>query len=390
MDGVAQLDDFHFGTPDAEPWNRRRYGGSRASDPRSSYEIDRDRIIHSDTFRALQYKTQVQGLIRARWPRVFRTRLNHVLEVAQIARGLSREVGANEALSEAIALAHDLGHPPFGHAGERALRAELQRRGLEDWNANLHSLVVVDDVEAAFIEFRGLDLTWSTREGIARHSTPFDVPETAGEFVEGPNAGLEAQIVDASDIFAWLSHDLDDALAGTYMTLDEVAAADSVLFDLVESAMRRWGDRPADVWPEGEKEALVRQRLRAMLLYRLINDAASATKVALETHGILTAADVRSAEERVVKPSPAYASLVSALLETLTHRYYRSRDVSESDAVATKLINGLFAALIAQPLEIPPRFRVGDDVVNTATYVASLNDHSAAELARQFGVEADF
>jgi dGTPase len=379
---LLQLSPSPAATPDAPPWTERAHKQTAPSPARSSFEIDRDRIIHCGTFRELQYKTQVKGLLGPRAPRIPRTRLNHVLEVAQISRGLARSVGANDALAEAIALAHDLGHPPFGHAGERALRAELRSRGFEGWNANVHSLVVVDLIEATFMEFRGLDLTWATREGIARHSTPFDEPVSFGEFAATPNGGLECQIVDVADVFAYLSHDLDDAVASDYLSLDEVRGADALLEDLVTSAEERWAMNRGAVWPEEVGPDLIREWVRSLLIHRLLADTTQSTLVRLEELA-WNAEQVRAAAERVVRPSKTASATISSLLDLLTSRYYRSSDIAATDAAAAGLIAELFDSLVRRPDLIPERFATSDPVTDAATYLASLNDFSAAELAER-------
>jgi dGTPase len=375
-------------TPDAPPWAERAHKQTAPSPPRSSFEIDRDRIIHCGTFRELQYKTQVKGLLGPRTPRVPRTRLNHVLEVAQISRGLARSVGANEALAEAIALAHDLGHPPFGHAGERALRAELRSRGFEGWNANVHSLVVVDVIEATFMEFRGLDLTWATREGIARHSTPFDEPVSFGEFATTPNGGLECQIADVADVLAYLSHDLDDAVASEYLSLDEVRETNELLEELVSSAEERWAVNRGTVWPDEVGLDLIREWVRSLLIHRLLADTTQSTMVRLAELAA-DAEQVRTTTERVVTPSKTASAMISSLLDLLTSRYYRSSDIAATDAAAAQLIVELFDSLVRHPELIPKRFATRDPVTDAATYLASLNDFSAAELARRQGISVD-
>lgn len=353
---------------------------------RTPYEVDRDRIIHSETFRELQHKTQVQSLLYAPRGATFRTRLNHVIEVAQLARGLAREVGANEPLSEAIALAHDLGHPPFGHAGERALREALAEHGLPDWNANVHSLTVVDEIECAFIGFRGLDLTWATREGIARHSTPFDEPVSFGEFAETPNGGLECQIVDAADVLAYLSHDLDDAVEARYITLEELAAVSDLLGELVSLAQRQWQEAGESSWPGDVRELVIRKAVVARLIGRSIRDLSESTVSRLTDLGLQTAAEVREAETRAVVQSDRYESMTRSLLGLLTDRYYRSPAVQEADLGAERLLRALFEALLNAPSRIPECFRTEDVAVTVGTYVASLNDRTATALAEELGV----
>lgn len=382
-----------MGTPDGAPWNQRASGRlRRADDQRSSFAVDRDRIIHSSTFRELQYKTQVQGLINPDWSRgIFRTRLNHVLEVAQIARGLARGIGADEALAEAIALAHDLGHPPFGHAGEKALGEALVRYGRPGWNANVHSLAVVDTVEAVFIDRRGLDLTWATREGIARHSTPFDEPVSLGEFSETPNGGIECQIVDLADVFAYLSHDVDDGLQAGYISLESLASASEVAAELVEGVGERWATTINKPWPDDERENLSRRWIAATLIYRLIDDAVAVTRETLQQTRLTDATAIRANSARVVQGSQRYMKAVHDLLGLLVRSYYRSADVQRTDRQASQVVGRLMDALIADPALVPARFHSKDTVVDAATYLASLNDHSAIRLAELLAlpIEAD-
>jgi dGTPase len=366
-------------TPDATAWNSRRHENDRSEAVRSSFAVDRDRIIHSDTFRELQHKTQVQSVVSA-GPQVgfFRTRLNHVIEVAQIARGLAAGIGANVDLAEAIALAHDLGHPPFGHAGERGLSAALAEHGGREFNANVHSLDVVDEIEAAFVDFPGLDLTWATREGIARHATPFDEPVSFGEFRASPNAGLEAQIVDAADVMAYLAHDIDDALRGRYIAVSDL---DAVAPEVVEDARipeAAWQGSP---WPREELQLIARRRLVAKLIRRLITDLTATSTERISALGIDSPEQVRACDERVVVPSAECEALTRGLLSFLVDRYYRSDRVSASDAEAVQVVKELFAALMDDPDQVPPRFSAPDLPRRVATYIASLNDRSAIQLA---------
>jgi dGTPase len=373
-----------FATPDAAPWRSRRHENDRSDAIRSSFAVDRDRIIHSDTFRELQHKTQVQSVVSAgRQVGFFRTRLNHVIEVAQIARGLAAGIGANVDLAEAIALAHDLGHPPFGHAGERGLSAALAEHDGGEFNANVHSLAVVDEIEAAFVEFPGLDLTWATREGIARHATPFDEPVSFGEFRASPNAGLEAQIVDAADVMAYLAHDIDDALRGRYIAVSDLDAVAPTLVEDAHIPEAAWQGSP---WPREERELIARRRLVAKLIRRLIRDLTATTTERISALGIDSPEQVRACDERVVVPSSPCEALTRGLLSFLVERYYRSERVSESDAEAVRLVKTLFAALMDEPDRIPPRFREADLLQRVATYIASLNDRSAFELADTLGV----
>ena len=371
-------------TPDEAPWNERRHGNGRPGDVRSSFAVDRDRVIHCDTFRELQHKTQVQS-VRSASSHVgfFRTRLNHVIEVAQIARGLAAAIGANADLAEAIALAHDLGHPPFGHAGERGLSAALAEHGVLDWNANIHSLVVVDETEAAFVQFPGLDLTWAAREGIARHRTPFDEPSGFGEFAQSPNSGLESQLVDRADVMAYLAHDLDDALAGGYIAADDVELVSPMLADIARVSEEEWRRSP---WPGSERQLVERRRLVAKLIGRLIGDLAQASANRMTELGLHSPEQIRASPDPAVVLSPAYEELARDLLGLLVERYYRSPTVADSDAEAVGIIQRLFEALVENPSLIPARFRESSTPLRVASYVASLNDLSATQLAEEIAV----
>jgi dGTPase len=373
------------GTPDSLPWCSRRIQESRLRTDRGEYEVDRDRIVHSETFRELQYKTQVQSLVRAAPEASFRTRLNHVIEVAQLSRSIARLLGGTEPLAEGIALAHDLGHPPFGHAGERALRRELLAHHEPAWNANVHSLAVVDKVESMYLDFPGLNLTWATREGIARHSTPFDEPVTFGEFVTTAQGGLECQIVDAADVLAYLSHDLDDALSDGFIGFEALSEASRFLASMVEEAEARWTER-AYPWEEDERDRLVRRFVVAKLIAAAMEDMIGATSARLRELGVEEADDIRVSEERSVVYSDEFADLTQSVLKLLTERYYRSATVKQADAFAEESISALFEWYLANPDQIPQRFRVDGPAAGVATYIASLNDRTAAAKVAELGL----
>jgi dGTPase len=372
-------------TPDASPWNRRMYEGAPGASQRSSYEVDRDRIVHSETFRQMQHKTQVQGLVGRPTGPSFRTRLNHVIEVAQIGRSIAVEVGADQPLVEAISLAHDLGHPPFGHAGERALRDALVAAGEADWNANVHSLDVVDRVEPAFMDFPGLNLTWAVREGIARHSTPFDRPVSFGEFAETPQAGLESQVVDAADVLAYLSHDLDDALSDGFVSIEDLGGISPILDDVLPAATGSWSSRRF-AWPNDERDNLVQRFIVAHLIGLSVRDLAETSLSLATANAIGTPEDVRSTTDRTVAQSGDFQDLTRAILSLLTERYYRSEEVRRTDAVAERTIRALFEWFVASERSIPARFRDSKPAVAAATYIASLDDHAAWALALELGL----
>jgi dGTPase len=367
-------------TSEAPPWNVRRHEHRQSAGGRSDYEVDKDRIIHCETFRALQYKTQVQPVAYQSQER-FRTRLNHVIEVAQIARSLAGAIGADEFLAEAIALGHDLGHPPFGHAGERALRKLLRAAGHPEWNANVHSLAVVDFIERSHMRHRGLNLTWATREGIARHATPFDEPVSFGEFADTPNGGVECQIVDAADVIAYLSHDLDDALSGDFVTIEAIATLDDRLESLLEATLRAWEEVGNELWPRGERDALVRKALVSRLIGAVVSETAEESVRRVGAFGIESPTDVRSCQQRVVMAPEPVDRLIRSLLEFLTANYYRSDSVTRADRWGEETIYRLFNFLLEHPDYVPERFTSEDRALSVAHYLISLDDQSAGRLA---------
>jgi len=374
-------------TPDGPPWHLRRHGGKPSTRTRTSFEVDCDRIVHSESFRDLQHKTQVQGLAESP-AAAFRTRLNHVIEVTQLAAGIASDLEVNEALARAIALAHDLGHPPFGHAGERALDHALRNHGEAEWNANTHSLAVVDEIECAFIDFRGLNLTWATREGVARHSTRFDVPVDHHWFGATPNAGIESQIVDLADTLAYLSHDLDDAIRDGFVSLDEFSGVHDQTEALVAEATNRWSSA-LSAWPPAEEHRLVRRFIVAKLIGHAIADIVSATRERAGELHVERPASVREAEKRTVVQSPDFEAMTQAILDLLVARYYRSDQVADSDARAEEIMLGLFDWYLARPDLIPKRFHVKNEVVTVANFLASLNDVTTEERAIEAGVTAN-
>jgi dGTPase len=376
-------------TPDELPWSSRSHDSGFNSE-RGAYGVDRDRIVHSESFRELQYKTAVRSPTAVLAPEThgsFRTRLNHVLEVAQLARALARALEANEALTEAIALAHDLGHPPFGHAGERGLAAAVKAAGGAEgdiFNANLHSLAVIGELECSFAEFRGLNPTWATREGVARHSTPFDVPISAGEFATTPQAGLESQIVDVADMIAYVAHDLDDALAADLVSLPELADTDDEVGRIVEEAVHAWNTHGARVWPTSAAGTVRRKRVVGRLtshLFRSVHKESTRLLQQLDA----TPAAVRSNATRVVTGDEDWRKLTANLLGLLRSRYYRSDIIREADNLALGVIESTFVSLLANPHAVPERFQTGSQVANTASFIASLNDFSLLSLAKSLG-----
>ena len=264
--------------PDLAPYAARSAAsrGRRHNEPhkddRPAFERDRDRIIHCAAFRRLEYKTQVFVNHEGDY---YRTRLTHSLEVAQIARGIARRLNLNEDLVEALALAHDLGHTPFGHTGEDVLNRLMADSG--GFEHNRQSLRIVDLLEERYPGFNGLNLSWETREGIIKHSSDYDHPpaETADAFDPALPPTLEAQIIDLADEIAYNNHDIDDGLKAGYITLDELATLD---------LWQETAARVADKFPALDAERQVHQTI-SHLIGSLIGDLVDHHRRTAESSG---------------------------------------------------------------------------------------------------------
>ncbi len=299
------------------------------TDPfRGPFELDRHRIIESTAFRRLEHKTQVFA------PTVhdhFRTRLTHTLEAAQVARCLAVALRANEALTEAITLAHDLGHPPFGHAGESALAALMTDHG--GFNHNAHTLRVVEFLEHPYPAFRGLNLTCETLDGLRRHATGFDVPADASNDAA---PSVEAQIASLADRIAYNCHDLEDAVGAEFLTAADLR--DLAIWRTVWDSVVRGPTNPP-------LHAVRRPVLDAML-NRLIQDAVVTSLPPLAASPAIP---------RVLLSGQANAEL-EALEGLLLRRVYRRAEIADTDAQGQTLIRSLFEAYRQRPAELPPRF----------------------------------
>src|ERR1700691_5068901 len=263
---------------------------------RNDYARDRDRVIHSRAFRRLEAKTQV---FTTRYSDHFRTRLTHTLEVAQIARTIAGALGLNADLAEALALAHDLGHPPFGHAGERALDSLMQTFG-DRFDHNLHALRIVERFEQRYLDFPGLNLTFEVREGIVKHSHEYDAHEfpTLAEYLLDERPPLEAQIMDAVDEIAYNTADLDDAFEAHILDFDQLRAEVPVFGSIYEEVER--GHR------QGSRKLKFNEALKR-ILDRLVTDLIENTRRQVEASGVKTVEDVRGQTNRLAGFSPAVA-----------------------------------------------------------------------------------
>ena len=337
-------------------------GGRRHPEPhdplRTPFALDRHRVIECTAFRRLEHKTQV---FVAGHHDHFRTRLTHTLEVAQIARCLAVALRANEELAEVISLAHDLGHPPFGHAGEVALNEAMAEAG--GFNHNTHSVRVVDHLEHPFPPFRGLNLTAATRAGLTAHSTRYDKPGTAHD----PNgSSVEAQIASLADRIAYNCHDLEDAIGAELITLDDLAAV-----GLWQSAYE-----PAAAAYPGKSIHAVRRVVLDTLLNDLLTSAI-ATSTALLTP-IQSLHSVRTATTPLVCVSPAAQSRLSELEQFLVDHVYQHAQIVAVDARGRQMILKLFSAYRNDPSALPQRFagRIDDQGPNRVIcdYIAGMTD----------------
>ena len=362
------------------PWacdparSRGRRIGEPPSPPRNEHERDRDRIVHCAAFRRLVYKTQV--FINHEGDH-FRTRLTHTLEVAQLARSLARTLRLNEDLVEAIALAHDLGHTPFGHAGQDALQACMSAHG--DFEHNLQSLRVVDRLETRYAAFDGLNLTFETREGILKHCSRAnaerlvaDDPDgPASRFLRGGQPGLEAQLVNLADELAYSAHDVDDGVRSGLVTLEQLHEVPL----LARSHAAVLAEHPR----LNERRALF-ETLRRMLSWQ-VADLAAATQDALSRmqgeHGEADVEAVRALPALVCLSEPMHAQ-TAQLKRFLFRRLYRHPRVEKMTALARQVVADLFAAYRAAPNEMPAEFAADRDSPRAvADYIAGMTDRFA-------------
>ncbi|HVN93355.1 MAG TPA: dNTP triphosphohydrolase [Terracidiphilus sp.] len=344
---------------------------------RSPFARDAARVLHSRAFRRLAGKTQVfmrlptEGLSDH-----FRSRLTHTLEVAQISRTVAAALGLNAQLAEALALAHDIGHPPFGHAGEKALDRALRAYGL-NFDHNLHALRIVTWFEERYPAHRGLNLTLAVREGIVKHSRDYssaDHPELA-EYFLGEFPPLEAQLIDLADEIAYLSADLDDGLDAGILELDQVRAA-SPLF-------RGFHDAALAAYPNAAPRLAVYEALRRVLNV-LVTDLIGEVRARVEALGATTLAEIRSAPHRLAALSAQIESERSAIKQFLYSSLYNSPGQEQEHERAQEVILEIFAALMAAPDLMPKDHQAQiptEGLARTvADYIAGMTDSYIVQL----------
>jgi dGTPase len=339
-----------------------------ASHPyRLPFERDRARIIHARAFRRLAGKTQV---FTHRYSDHFRSRLTHTMEVAQIARTVASVLGLNEALSESLALVHDIGHPPFGHAGERALDEALREHGLR-FDHNLHALRIVEHFENRYAEFRGLNLTLGVREGIIKHSrdySPAEHPELAAYFLD-QRPSLEAQLIDLVDEISYLTADLDDGFEAEILSLPETRTG-SRLFEEFYAPMRA-------KYPDAAEKLVVNEAMKRVL-NALVDDLINETRRRVEQAGATTLDAIRSAPQRLAAFSPAMEELRLEAKSYLYANLYNAPELTRDHADAEQVITTLFQAWVADPALLPPSHAVQVDEEGAprvvADYIAGMTD----------------
>ncbi len=370
--------------PDLAPYAARaeRTRGRRHREPpprnRSEYQRDRDRIIHSTAFRRLEYKTQVfvnhEGDL-------FRTRLTHSLEVAQIARSVARSLRLDEDLTEAIALAHDLGHTPFGHTGQDALNACMKPYG--GFEHNLQSLRVVDLLEQRYAAFDGLNLTFETREGILKHCSLRHarlLGDVGERFIKRQQAGLEAQLANLADEIAYNNHDVDDGLRSGLLTLEQLAGI-RIFARHMKAVLKEH--------PRLSGRRLIHETVRR-IIDTLVTDLIRASARNIRAH-----APASIEEARAAPPLIAFSRQVRdeslELKRFLRDHLYRHYRVVRMSTKAQRIVTEIFQAFLADPRLLPPEFqgRAREDTPRAiADYVAGMTDRYAIlEHRRLFSME---
>jgi dGTPase len=338
-------------------------------DQRPAFERDRDRIIHCAAFRRLEYKTQVFVNHEGDY---YRTRLTHSLEVAQIGRAIARKLRLNEELTEALALAHDLGHTPFGHTGEDVLNRLMKGRG--GFEHNLQSFRVVDELEERYPGFNGLNLTWELREGIIKHSSPYDVStEAMKEFLPGVVTSIEGQIINYADEIAYNNHDIDDGLKSGYIALEMLERI--TLWKRVSASVR-------EKYPAIDDKRLVYQTISA-LIGLLIGDLCVTIKENLERFSIATLDDLRNVNRPIAHFSDEITMLNMELKRFLFENLYRHYKVDKMRVKAEIFITRLFETYLQYPSLLPPKYRARVERFGlertVCDYIAGMTDRFALD-----------
>lgn len=346
--------------------SRGRHYPEAESPSRPAFQRDRDRIIHTTAFRRLEYKTQVFIFYEGDH---YRTRLTHTLEVAQLGRSLARGLGVNEDLTEAICLAHDLGHPPFGHAGEGALNQLMAEFG--GFNHNTQSYRIVTKLENRYRHFSGLNLTYETREGMIKHETSYDKSDATGYEPEKRGA-VEAQIANLADEMAYNAHDLEDGLRAGMFAIEEL------------DELEIWRElRDAVGWSSGRLTDITRHHMVRELIGITVMDVIEATDRRLREAGLDSAEKVQLHPNNIVNYSDALAAKIKPLKAFLYAKMYHHYRVVRMQQKAENFLSQLFNAYQAEPRMLPTqtqqRFKTTPTERVIADYIAGMTDRYALD-----------
>lgn len=340
---------------------------------RSPFMRDRDRVIHSSAFRRLESKTQVFVIFEGDY---YRTRLTHTIEVAQISRTIARGLRLNEELAEAIALAHDLGHPPFGHSGEMVLHNLMD--GYGGFEHNSHGLRIVERLETRYPAFPGLNLSFEVREGIAKHKTEYDTPDAGALIEQRGMPTLEAQVVNLADEITYSCHDVDDGLKSGLLNEESLRTVGicKIIYDEMAGNPALMNDRN-----------MRHYQLIRKLIDRQVNDAITNSLENISLKKIKNIADVRAAGEELISFSPETGALSDELHNYLMINFYRHHRVAAMSNKARRFLKALFEAYLENPDLIPPdnRERSGDVSIHRTVcdYIAGMTDRYALEEYRR-------
>jgi len=327
-----------------------RSRGRRFTEPqhpyRNDFQRDRDRVIHARAFRRLEAKTQV---FTRRYSAHFRNRLTHTLEVSQVSRTIAGALSLNVDLAEALALVHDIGHPPFGHAGEKALDAAMREHGLY-FDHNLHALRIVEDFEQRYAAFRGLNLTFEVREGIIKHSHDYDPqqhPDLA-EYLLDRRPPIEAQLIDLTDEIAYNTADLDDGYEAHLLSLEEIREGVPVF--------ARFYRQVVQIYPDAPEKLKFNETLKR-ILNLFVDDLITNTRARLNQAGIQTLEDVRGHSERLAAFSPAVESARKQSKDFLYENLYFSSALAGEKDDAERVVGELFTFWMEHPTALPHSYQ---------------------------------
>ncbi len=365
--------------------SRGRYFAEPESPTRSPFQRDRDRIIHSGAFRRLQYKTQV--FVRHEGD-YFRTRLTHTIEVAQICRTLCRALDLDEDLGEAVALAHDLGHTPFGHAGEDALNAAMAAYG--GFYHNDQTLRILTRLEQRYAAFDGLNLTWETLEGVVKHNGPLlplapgarltptiDAFRAVWDLELDGQPGLEAQLAALADDIAYTNHDIDDAVRAGLLALDELAD-----LPLVGPVLRAVRDRHPGLEPQRTVHETTRR-----VIDRMVTDLLAETRARLARGAFTDVAAIRAAGHPVAAFSEPLQAELDIVRGFMFRRVYRHSLVNRETSKAKRIVADLFAIFTAEPNTLPGEWRAAAEAADAAARARIVADYIAGMTDRYAMIE---